>query len=85
MIADCLAPDGRVCFVDDNHRTDEELIEGPESPVVERRLNNDTTFRVIKVPHVPTELEPRLRRLGWDIAVAGAGPFYWGSGSASAP
>ena len=82
MVADCLEPGGRVLFVDDAYRTPEELIEGEASPVVERKLEDGTAFRAVKVPHVPAQLEARLRALGWSIAVhATAGPFYWGSGT----
>lgn len=79
-IADCLSPGGQVFFVDDSHRTTQELVEGPNSPIVERTLNNGTTYRAIKVPYQPTSLQDRLHSLGWDISVSGAGPFYWGSG-----
>jgi len=81
LIADSLNPGGRVHFVDDNFRSDEELIEGPSSPVVERRLNGGTAYRAVKVPYVAHELEQRLEGLGWDIDVGHSGPFYWGSGS----
>lgn len=81
LVADCLEDGGCVFFFDDNHRTEAELIEGTSSPVVERRLNDGTPFRVIKIPYQPTELERRLRALGWDIAVTPTcGPFYWGMG-----
>ena len=81
LVADCLRPDGRVFFCDDAYRTEGEQIEGPDSPVVERRLNDGTPFRVVKVPHQATDLERRLRSLDWDVAVtAGPGPFYWGEG-----
>lgn len=29
----------------------------------------------------PSELEARLRQLGWEITVEQSGPFLWGSGS----
>lgn len=81
LVADCLRPDGRVFFFDDNHRPEAELVEGPRSPVVERRLNDGTPFRILKVPYRPTELERRLRAMSWDITVTPtAGPFYWGTG-----
>mgnify|MGYP000093003305 CR=1 FL=1 len=68
-------------FFDDNFRTTAELVEGAASPIVQRRLNDGTTFRVIKVPHRAEDLEQRLRRLDWDITVtATPGPFYWGTG-----
>ena len=81
MVAEALKPGGRVFFFDDNHRTAAELIEGDGSSIVERRLNDGTAFRVIKVPYSPDQLEQRLRRLDWDITVTGTpGPFYWGTG-----
>lgn len=86
MIADCLAEDGRVFFVDDAFRTPEELIEGEASSTIERRLNDGRAFRVVKVPHQAAALEERLRNLGWDLRVTQtAGPFYWGEGRLSGP
>lgn len=64
LVDDSLEPIGRVFFVDDNYRTPEELVEGPGSPVVERRLNDGTPFRAIKVPHQAGELTERLGALG---------------------
>ncbi len=84
MGADGLAPGGRVFFFDDNHRTDEELVDGPDTPIVERRLHDGSRYRVIKIPYRPEQLEQRLRALGWEFAMAGSGPFYWGSGGRSA-
>lgn len=81
LVDGCLKDDGRVFFFDDNYRTDAELVEGARSPVVQRRLNDGTPFRVIKVPYEPAQLERRLRALNWDITVTPtAGPFYWGLG-----
>ncbi len=81
LVGACLDEGGRVFFMDDNHRTEAELIEGPQSPIVERRLNDGTPFRVVKIPYDAARLEARLREMGWDISVtATAGPFYWGEG-----
>lgn len=81
-VADCLAPGGRVFFVDDGHRTDEELVEGADSTTIERRLNDGGTYRIVKVPIEPAGLERRLAELGWDIEVhPAAGPFLWGAGT----
>jgi demethylmenaquinone methyltransferase/2-methoxy-6-polyprenyl-1,4-benzoquinol methylase len=86
LVADCLQPDGRVFFVDDGYRTNEELIEGEHSPVIQRRLSDGTAYRILKVPHVPADLEQRLDRLGWRIEVhQTSGPFYWGAGSPGRP
>jgi len=81
-VAAALAPRGRVFFVDDYHRTPEELIEGPASSTIQRRTPDGTAYRLVKVPHEPAELERQLRELGWDITVTPtAGPFYWGAGT----
>lgn len=80
FVEECLAPGGRVFFVDDTHRTEDELIEGPESETIERRLEDGARFRVVKVPHTVADLRRRLRELGWRVEVhQTAGPFYWGA------
>jgi O-methyltransferase involved in polyketide biosynthesis len=82
LVADCLAPGGRVFFADDGHRTPDELIEGESSSTIRRRLTDGTAYRAVKVPHEPAELEQRLARLGWQITVTQtSGPFYWGAGA----
>ncbi len=81
LVAEALKPGGRVFFFDDNHRTATELIEGVSSPIVQRRLNDGTPLRVIKIPYEPADLEQRLRDLQSNIRVTGtSGPFYWGTG-----
>ncbi len=82
LVADALAPGGRVFFADDAYRTEEELIEGVSSSTIQRRLNDGTAHRAVKVPHEPADLERRLDRLGWRITVTPtSGPFFWGAGS----
>ena len=84
LVADGLKDGGRVFFADDAYRTPDELIEGPSSSTIRRRLDDGTPYRIVKVPHHPVELEKRLHRLGWNVKVsATAGPFYWGAGSRS--
>jgi SAM-dependent methyltransferase len=81
LVADCLTPDGRVFFADDACRTPDELVNGEASSVIQRRLNDGTAFRAVKVPHLPSELERRLGDLGWNIRVHETeGPFFWGAG-----
>jgi len=81
MVADCLSGDGRVFFADDAYRTADELVEGPSSSTIRRRLDDGTSYRIVKVPHRPPDLEDRLQRLGWHIKVTStSGPFYWGAG-----
>jgi trans-aconitate methyltransferase len=81
LVAECLAPGGRVFFADDGHRTPGELVEGESSSTIQRRLNDGSAYRAVKVPHQAAELEQRLARLGWRIEVTQtAGPFFWGAG-----
>lgn len=81
MVAEALAPGGRVFFVDDGLRTPDELIEGEASSTIQRRLLDGTPFRAVKVPYGADELERGLADLGWRITVRQESPFYWGSGS----
>ncbi|MDP8960732.1 MAG: class I SAM-dependent methyltransferase [Actinomycetota bacterium] len=81
MVAEALTPGGHVFFFDDNYRPQAELVEGVRSLVVQRKLNDGTPFRVVKIPYVPADLGQRLRDLQWDVKVTGtSGPFYWGTG-----
>lgn len=65
-----LAADGRVLFIDEHvdERGKEAYVAGQQE-VVERRLRDGSTFRVIKNFVDPEELELRLRRIGWDCAI----------------
>jgi ubiquinone/menaquinone biosynthesis C-methylase UbiE len=82
LVARCLAPEGRVFFVDETRAGDwrgEDLVDdGGE--VVRRRLNDGSEHRAIKVFWDAEELERRLRKLGWAITVRGTGAFLWGEG-----
>ena len=81
LVADGLKEDGRVFFADDAYRTPDELVEGPSSSTIRRQLDDGRSYRLVKVPHEPAELQERLRRIGWHVTVTGtSGPFYWGAG-----
>jgi SAM-dependent methyltransferase len=82
MVADALTPEGRVLFVDDGYRTPDELVDGER---IRRRLNDGSEHHIVKVPHEAGELERRLTRLGWDIAVNSSGVFFWGQGNIRSP
>jgi SAM-dependent methyltransferase len=69
LVDDCLRPGGDAFFFDDNYRTEAEMIQGTGSPVVERRRNDGTPFRIIKVPFQAEGLERRLCVIGWNIVV----------------
>ena len=82
LVADCLEPDGRVFLADDGHRTPRELVEGPSSATIRRDVGDGTSYRLVKVPYQPADLEERLSRLGWRIKVTPtSGLFYWGAGA----
>jgi demethylmenaquinone methyltransferase/2-methoxy-6-polyprenyl-1,4-benzoquinol methylase len=69
-VADLLAPGGRVLFIDEHvDEAGKEAYLAGRDEVVERTLNDGTTFRVIKNFVEPAELEARLRGLGWECAV----------------
>ena len=40
VVADCLKDDGRVFFADDAYRTPDELVDGPSSSTIRRRLDD---------------------------------------------
>lgn len=73
MVGRALVGGGKVVFVDSlfdptSTAADHEL-PGPDTEVVERRLNDGRTYRVVKIFHRPQELEARLDSLGWRARV----------------
>lgn len=86
LVRACLAPGGRVAFVDEDDRAtfkeDAGVIDGV--PVARRTLADGRTFDIVKVFWSPADLEQRLRSSGWDIEVRPVGDsFLFGSGSAA--
>jgi hypothetical protein len=53
---------------------------GPTGDVlIRRRLNDGSSYRAVKVPHCPADLEKRLRWLGWEVRVSATSrACYWG-------
>lgn len=75
-----LAEDGRVLFLDEHvdERAKEAYVEGREE-IVERRLKDGRTFRIVKNFLDPAALEVELGRLGWDCTVRRDGrDWVWG-------
>ena len=65
-----LAEGGHVSFIDEHvDECEKEAYVVGEDEIVERRLNDGSTFRVIKNFVDPDELELRLRRLGWECTI----------------
>jgi trans-aconitate methyltransferase len=78
LVEECLAPRGRVFFVDDAYRTPGEIVGGV---VVRRRLSDGSEHRLVKTPHDVGSLQKLLSDLGWEIDVRNTSSvFYWGSG-----
>ena len=70
LLQGLLAADGRVLFIDEHvdEREKETYLAGREE-IVERRLRDGSTHRVIKNFVDPEPLKLRLRHLGWDCAI----------------
>jgi demethylmenaquinone methyltransferase/2-methoxy-6-polyprenyl-1,4-benzoquinol methylase len=80
LVGDSLKANGRVFFIDE---LDTERARGLETRVgqdaVVRELEDGRQFRAVKVFYQPSELEAKLRALGWNVQVRPAGHrFYWG-------
>ena len=70
LLGALLAGDGRVLFIDEHvDECGKEAYVAGQAEIVERRLRDGSTFRVIKNFVDPGRLELRLRRLGWDCAI----------------
>ena len=85
MVRSCLAPGGRVCFIDEDDRAatnEKDMSEIDGVPVAPRTLSDGRSFDVIKVFWSPADLELRLNASGWDIDVRPVWESYlFGSGS----
>ena len=71
LVRTCLAPTGRVAFVDEDDRAvgldDRYLLNGV--PAARRKLSDGREFEIVKVFWRPKDLEDRLRSSGWDIKI----------------
>lgn len=83
LVRACLAPQGRVAFIDEDDRAtshdDQRSISGV--PAARRTLSDGRQFDIVKVFWRPEDLEARLRSSGWDIIVRPVGEtFLYGVG-----
>jgi SAM-dependent methyltransferase len=86
LVRSCLAPGGRVFFVDSRYdptstAVDHRLPEQEETKVARRRLNDGREFQVYKVFYRTDELTDRLRQLGWRFEVRETEHYFlygWG-------
>lgn len=70
LLRGLLAEDGRVLFIDEHvdERGKEAYVPGADE-IVERRLGDGSTYRVVKNFVDPRALQERLWELGWDCRV----------------
>jgi demethylmenaquinone methyltransferase/2-methoxy-6-polyprenyl-1,4-benzoquinol methylase len=84
-VAAFLAPNGRVFFMDEGpHSYWREEFVDEVAGVVRRQLLDGSEHFAIKVLWDASDLERRLRDLGWDITVHRTDAFYWGHGGRAA-
>jgi len=80
LVGDCLAPGGRVFFVDSRHDETSTAIDhrlpGVGATTLRRRLNDGREFQIYKVYYDVSELEKRLGELGWDIRVLSTERYF---------
>ncbi len=73
LVASCLAPGGRVFFVDSRyHETStavDHILPDRSATVLQRRLNDGREFRVYKVFYERDELTRHLMELGWTFEI----------------
>ena len=84
LVRRCLAPDGRVAFVDEDDRgaafEEVRLVGGV--PTARRTLTDGTEFDIVKVYWEPGELQARLTELGFDVGIRRVGKtFMYGVGT----
>jgi SAM-dependent methyltransferase len=85
LVESCLAPGGRVFFVDSCRESTSTAIDHrlpePEATVLRRRLNDGREFQVYKIFYDPADLTERLSALGWRFDIRKTGHYFvYGSG-----
>jgi len=90
LVRSCLAPQGRVFFVDslrqETSTASDHVLPASGTNVLQRRLNDGREFRVYKIFYQPVELAARLQILGWNFELKQTDNFFiYGSGSRAVP
>jgi 2-polyprenyl-3-methyl-5-hydroxy-6-metoxy-1,4-benzoquinol methylase len=86
LVGTALKPDGRVFFVDSGYNpastAKDHQLEGKESTMVNRRLNDGREFRIVKIFYQPAALTRQLAEMGWDFHIAQTPAYFiYGRGS----
>jgi len=83
IVRRCLAPTGRVGFIDEDDRgaVHDDVRDVDGVPVARRKLADGREFDVVKIFWHPVDLEERLRAVGWHVSVRPVGEtFLFGTG-----
>ncbi|HVC35509.1 MAG TPA: class I SAM-dependent methyltransferase [Chloroflexota bacterium] len=85
LVRSCLAPNGRVFFVDSAYNEAstavDHRLDGPAALTANRRLNDRREFRIVKLFYRPDQLTAKLTDLGWSVTVQStATNFLYGFG-----
>jgi demethylmenaquinone methyltransferase/2-methoxy-6-polyprenyl-1,4-benzoquinol methylase len=83
LVRECLSPDGRVAFVDEDDRGTalEEVRLVDDVPTARRTLSDGRQFDIVKVYWDPADLQARLAELGFDMRIRRVGEtFMYGVG-----
>jgi len=86
FIDSCLAPGGRVFFVDSRHEETSTAIDqrlpGSDAVTLRRRLYDGREFQIYKIYYDASEFAERLGALGWEISVSRTERYFiYGQGS----
>jgi len=73
LVADCLAPGGRVFVIDELPAVAAVENVDRSGVVVQRRLTSGDTYRAVKVLYEPGDLHRRLAALGWEAEISTVG------------
>jgi ubiquinone/menaquinone biosynthesis C-methylase UbiE len=89
MVRRCLAPGGRVFFVDSRHEPTSTAIDhrlpSTDTTVLRRRLNDGREYQIYKVFYEPNSLAARLRDLGWNFDLRETSTYFlYGDGGVMA-
>jgi demethylmenaquinone methyltransferase/2-methoxy-6-polyprenyl-1,4-benzoquinol methylase len=80
LVARCLAPGGRVFFVDSQHEQSSTAIDHrlPDREHIQllRRLNDGREFRIYKLFYDVHALQQQLVSLGWNISVGATERYF---------
>ena len=80
LVRRCLAPRGRVFFVDSRHEPTSTAVDhrlpGSEAVTLRRRLDDGREFQIYKIFYDASELETRLAALGWKVEIRKTGRYF---------